>query len=269
MKYTIELTNKQKHRFEYMCKRATKWGLGFIPVLEPMEVKAVNVEDTNDYKIGYNVGFEDGKKQGYDNGYEDGYNKCLHSSATDDYQKGKADGYKLGVADGKSIMQTVPEDLLKKERQDGYNQGFEDGKNDAVYNTELIDELKQREYNRGLEDAWKLAQKLVEVYQCNLPMKKELLYNSLQGCIANNDYYTVSECVKAYEEKKKAEEETVKVGDVVECMDAHMIVTRINPITKTISGVSKDGEFFDRDMTKWHKTGKHYDIESILKELEE
>lgn len=170
MKYTIELTNKQKHRFEYMCKRATKWGLGFIPVLEPMEVKAVNVEDTNEYQIGYKAGYDLAVKNAQETKLtlgelawcEQEYNRGLEDGKKQGYQKGKADGYKLGVADGKSIMQTVPEDLLKKERQDGYNQGFEDGINDAAYNTELIDELKQREYSRGLEDARQTLLELIE-----------------------------------------------------------------------------------------------------------
>lgn len=81
MKYTIELTDNQKKQMDLLCELAHRY-IGFNPKLEP--IKTTNVEDTNEYEIGY--------KTGYDKGYYDGYDKCLHSSANDDYEKGKLDG---------------------------------------------------------------------------------------------------------------------------------------------------------------------------------
>lgn len=70
---------------------------------EPREVKVVNVEDTNEYQIGYKVG------------REDGYNK--------------------GIADSKDALFTEEEvnDIANKERQYGYNQGLEDASNLIAY----------------------------------------------------------------------------------------------------------------------------------------
>jgi len=84
MKYTIELTNKQKAQMDCMIDIVHRY-VGFNPRLEP--IKTTNVEDTNEYQIGYKVGFEDGKKQAIEEIpelankeneiYNDGYNKAL------------------------------------------------------------------------------------------------------------------------------------------------------------------------------------------------
>jgi len=97
MKYTIELTDRQRKRFKHMNKALIKMGMGFdiLSLLEP--IKTTNVEDTNEYQIGY--------KTGYDKGYYDGYDKCLHSSANDDYEKGKLDGLEDGYKGYKYLNQ--------------------------------------------------------------------------------------------------------------------------------------------------------------------
>lgn len=221
MKYTIELTNKEKHRFEYMCKRAAEWGLGFIPVLEPMGVM-YSEEDMNSLlesinHIQYDQGVEDGKKQGY--------------------AKGKADGYKLGVADGKSIMQTVPEDLLNKERQDGYNQGFEDGKNEAIYNTELIPELKKCNYTLGYNQALDDASDLIAFFGYNFmhecyPEECEIFY-SLYDLNAKYGLAEILEKWKAYTKQQKEVENYHKLVDTLRTItDEYPRETIINALSE-------------------------------------
>lgn len=90
MKYTIELTNKQKKQMDLMCELFHRY-VGFNPKLEMIET--TNVEDTNEYQIGYKVGFEDGKKQAIEEIpelankeneiYNDGYNKGYNSAIND------------------------------------------------------------------------------------------------------------------------------------------------------------------------------------------
>ena len=85
MKYTIELTNKQKAQMDCMIDIVHRY-VGFNPRLEP--IKTTNVEDTNEYQIGYKVGFEDGKKQAIEEIpelankeneiYNDGYNNAIN-----------------------------------------------------------------------------------------------------------------------------------------------------------------------------------------------
>ena len=89
MKYIIELTNKQKAQMDCIIEIVHRY-IGFNPKLEPMET--TNIEDTNEYEIGYKVGFEDGKKQAIEeipelaNKENEIYN--------DGYNKGLEDGYK-------------------------------------------------------------------------------------------------------------------------------------------------------------------------------
>jgi len=62
MKYTIELTGRQRKRFKHMNKALIKMGMGFdiLSLLEP--VKTTNVEDTSEYKIGYTQAIADYRK---------------------------------------------------------------------------------------------------------------------------------------------------------------------------------------------------------------
>lgn len=103
MKYTIELTEKQRKRFKHMNNALIKMGMGFdiLSLLKP-----INVEDTNEYQIGYKEGRKDGfaycrentelipelKKTEYTNGYNTGindYNKMIQwlHDCTDDFKE--------------------------------------------------------------------------------------------------------------------------------------------------------------------------------------
>lgn len=91
MKYTIELTNKQKAQMDCIMEIVHRY-VGFNPKLEPIKIRTTNVEDTSEYQIGYKVGFEDGKKQAieeipelankeneiYNDGYNKGYNNAIN-----------------------------------------------------------------------------------------------------------------------------------------------------------------------------------------------
>lgn len=57
MKYTIELTDNQKKQMDFMLDMANKH-MGFNRKLEM--IKTTNIEDTNEYQIGYKTGREDG-----------------------------------------------------------------------------------------------------------------------------------------------------------------------------------------------------------------
>lgn len=105
MKYTIELTNKQKDTFECLLAITNRF-IGFNPKLEPMEVKAVNVEDTNEYKIGYKAGFENGRAE----------NSLDESDLQDSYDEGCKKGYNTAITDYNMMfewMHDCPEDFKK------------------------------------------------------------------------------------------------------------------------------------------------------------
>ncbi len=176
---------------------------------------------------------------------------------------------------------------------EGYKRGYTKGKNDghaqgcntqSEYDKAKIDEAKQEGYNNGyntaINDYNMMIQRLHESRNDFIRFLDEVYLYNIEGNVTTGSIlydiipkWNMRELIYEFkewqEQKKMAEEETIKVGDVVKCNDTQMIVTRIAPMTKTISGVNKDGEFFDRNMNAWHKTGRHYDIESILKELGE
>lgn len=151
-----------------------------------------------------------------------------------------------------------------------YKKGFEDGKADAT-DTDMIGELKQVEYIRGLEDARQTLLNLLEIP------------SGEWGNIFDHDsyyieaifkHYSVSEIanrIKSYDEKKKAEEE-IKVGDEVKsiCGGLVGVVTRVNQSTGRFRILFSDGsggmtEIFPED---YEKTGRHFvQIEEVLEKL--
>jgi len=207
MKYTIELTEKQVQRVnDILLGLNESWGYpkGTIK-LEP--IRTTNVEDTNEYRIGYKT---------------------------------------------------------------GYDKGFEDGKADATYNTDLIDELKQVEYIRGLEDAKQILLNLLEV-----PGNERVsIFDQYSYYIkAILTHYSISEIqsrIDAYEEKKKAEEE-IKVGDVIysQMTDSKAIIISFNAWYEwnCIDTCGTGFVITASKMSLWKKIGHIDEVEQLLDKL--
>lgn len=116
-------------------------------------------------------------------------------------------------------------------------------------------------YTQGLADAWNLARKMASME-----------YSDLKT-IFGNDYYptliithTAEEAlakIEAYEKEKE-----IKVGDVVKGLSGYKAVV-------TVIGRDRIQVMFDDGShTEWNpkdikKTGKHIDIESLLKKIGE
>lgn len=235
MKYTIELTNKQKAQMDCIMEIVHRY-VGFNPKLEP--IKAVNVEDTNEYQIGYKVGYNKGHLEGVIKGNKDGYNK--------------------GVSDSKV--------KIEQAYKDGYNKGHEECK-DLLYTendmSEIIDATTDIEYNRGVED---LA-KAIEWYCPLNRSEREKYYGKDEAIlvVAEDEPHELVKAWKAYKEKKQAEE--IKVGDEVFMDDRKAVVSRVLNGLYNIVYYNGDTNCVDRSFIA--KTGKHYDIENMLKELGE
>lgn len=69
------------------------------------------------------------------------------------------------------------------------------------------------------------------------------------------------------------EDKEIKVGDYVQFYSAFkhttMIVTHINDDMRYCDGITFDGNTFTVNKDALHKTGKHYDILSVLDKLKE
>ena len=123
-------------------------------------------------------------------------------------------------------------------------------------------------YQKGLDDAWELARKLV--WGFSLAKLQEMGFN-----IPSHDdeaevlkMATVQEAIsklKAYEEKK---DDTIRVGDEVKQNGDKGVCVKI--YNDTIRVMWADGSSCRWKLSSdLQKTGKHFDIESILEALKE
>ena len=122
-------------------------------------------------------------------------------------------------------------------------------------------------YSDGLTDAWELARK---VYALELDERGKILgYQGLKPILEDLTPEYVADAIEAYE-KEKSE---IKVGDVVyygkgEYTSKQSIVTRIegNVVYTVYADGSCGKEHYPSELKK---TGKHIDIESLLRQIGE
>lgn len=129
------------------------------------------------------------------------------------------------------------------------------------YINENYGELQDEAFDRGLTEAWELA-RLIWHDECGVRSKLGCV--SIQGVF---DKYTAQEAIaklKAYEEKQKADDE-IKVGDEVIAPCGKAIVTAFH--NKFVNYLYSDGDCGCTELENLTKTGKHYDIQSILEAM--
>ena len=118
----------------------------------------------------------------------------------------------------------------------------------------------------GQNEAWELVRKIFDMETNDIEdiFIKEDAWNL--GTVLNN--YTYQEAAAKVEAWEKAKEE-IKVGDEVEkndLRDVRFIVTFTNG--RLMNGVTQSGLVFANEKPKeWHKTGRHIDIDSFLKQI--
>ena len=124
-------------------------------------------------------------------------------------------------------------------------------------------------FNQGAEAAWELARKITCQPINGGFNRSEFEEIFDEGYISDIfEKYTYSEAAAKVEEWEKAKEE-IKVGDEVEknnLRDVRFIVTFTNG--RLMNGVTQSGLVFANEKPKeWHKTGRHIDIDSFLKQI--
>ena len=124
---------------------------------------------------------------------------------------------------------------------------------------------RQAEYQRGLDDAWECARELYLNGVC-----KDLFGEYFHTFIKNHTAQEAIAKLKAYEEKQN---DKIEVGDEVAFHhddgrpDTVVVVTYIGQ-DGFIDGMDGRGtQYAHKNPTKWTKTGRHFDIESILEEM--
>ena len=127
-------------------------------------------------------------------------------------------------------------------------------------------------YNRGLENAWNVARKLaVETDDGGVSISdlyKIFGTESMCTIMKNNTVYDAIDKLKAYEDKQ---EDSIEVGDEVCLKEDGTINGDKGLILRIASGdctvMWGDGSAGDWRADELVKTGKHYDIQSILEAM--
>ena len=145
-------------------------------------------------------------------------------------------------------------------QEEAYKRGINDGSLDVKQRVEGA-------YQRGLEDAWEAARKISL-------MSPDEIEKVFPGAAKYNRYnlgYSGVEVIaklKAYEDKQK---DRIEVGDEViwKTENITLIVTSTYEASGLdwCDGVAQDGKVYRTLIENDRKTGKHYDIASILEAM--
>jgi hypothetical protein len=161
---------------------------------------------------------------------------------------------------GKLTPYTEPD--LEQVREEAYADGYKKGC-DAKFRR-----LTGSEYQRGLNDAWECARKIVD---CAIPYEALENYLEIGECTADVikhlPAFKAIEVVRQYEQEK----EEIKVGDEVNAPFGKAIVVNIDSVAEKIWLVYADGhggfEYFKDAPTK---TGRHFpEIAEVLEKMRE
>ena len=144
-----------------------------------------------------------------------------------------------------------------KEYQIGYKVGFEDG-------TKAQNEAQ---YSKGSEDARQTLLNLLKIPSGEWGNMFDRDSYYVEAIFKHYSINEIAERIKAYEEKKKAEEESIKVGDEVLYGSSKLLVTSIT--NHFICTVNADGKVDTwRATAELIKTGRHFDeAEQLLDKL--
>ena len=123
------------------------------------------------------------------------------------YTSGEKDGYAIGFEEGFKIAD------VNISKEDVYRSGYKDGydEHDRVWKEkhELIDELKQQEYQRGLNDLWYAVRQLELSFEDGALSVEEIgkIFGTqmVYSIFKNGSPKDVVDKIRTYEEQKKKE----------------------------------------------------------------
>ena len=182
-----------------------------------------------------------------------------------------------GIADGKFAVDVIAREDLEELNSDYINEHYGQMQDEA-YQKGINDgslDVKQRvegAYQRGLEDAWEAAKKLFSS-MADSDIEKAFPIEWNNGgfkALMNLQPQEAIAKLKAYEDKQK---DRIEVGDEVEWDGDKYVVTYLNYDIETSEITDYDLLAYDGSVVDhvkkctFTKTGKHYDIASILEAM--
>ena len=174
--------------------------------------------------------------------------------------------------EGLSRLEELNSDYINEHFGDlqdtAYKKGLHDGESKCGY---------CNEYQRGLDDAWKAAKKIFG-YEIDggIPIDEvgrvfgysEDATFCTADIIRRNTAQEAIEKLKAYEEKQKADDK-IEVGDEVEVLNSGNKYLIAWFAGTSLCGFAHDGVTCRLQPSDVRKTGRHFDIESILEDMRE
>lgn len=118
------------------------------------------------------------------------------------------------------------------------------------YINENFGELQDTAYQKGFEDG-----KAVNDKGC-------------EGCkLQGTDSNICDQCRNSYANQWKENDEKIVVGDEVKWNDDLVVITRFCDDPQWLDGIDKDGTAYHILKSNARKTGRHFDIASILEDM--
>ena len=164
-------------------------------------------------------------------------------------------------------LETLNSDYIKEHFGDLQDTAYKRGVNDGSID---VKERVDCAYQRGLDDAWEAAKKIA--LMDTETSENVTGYFGLFRIMENLTPMQAIEKLKAYEEQKADDE--IKVGDEVISLKANgEVIEDMSPLIVTYEtkysyqGFDAGGIFHNNPKERVRKTGRHFDIEAILKEM--
>ena len=171
--------------------------------------------------------------------------------------------------DGLSRLEELNSDYINEHYGQLLDEAYQRGYKDCQTRYCSFDACpnRQAEYQRGLDDAWEAAKKLFSTMSDTeiekvFPVEWK---SGFSGLMQMKPQYAI-EKLKAYEEKQNAK---IEVGNEVKWNSDVIVVTRLYKDGEHdwCDGIGKDGRAFHVLKENVTKTGRHFIIGSILKEM--
>lgn len=158
---------------------------------------------------------------------------------------------------------------VKAQIRKAYNKGYKDGKADTPFTD--TEEAEKKAYNRGLNDAWEAAKKLVHPRLGGYTEEqKQRIFGEYVSSDSILQNFTAPEAIakiKAYADKQKQDAE-IKVGDEVRGIDSGKRAVILDKKYGLYRALSFDGIIHEGTEEAFTKTGRTFpQIAELLAEL--
>ena len=179
--------------------------------------------------------------------------------------------YAHGYTEAESKYREIRDELEKQAYQRGYKEAYDTAYADAE---EIYESGKRAMYQKGLKDAWEAARK---IFSMDGEERETLLSNCFFKDVLEN--ISASEAVEKIRQYEQEKEEQITKGDIVlikSTPEVEILVTYADE--EHVSGIALtevDGnceigdQYTNIRISNVEKTGKHYDIVSVLQKMKE